>query len=194
MQTVTRAVVFDVGETLIDETNAWERVARAVGVPPFMFMATLGGVIARGEHHRRVFDLLRRPAMSIDFTEADFYPDALRCLHRLRQDGYFVAIVGNTERSVEDALRPHAHFVASSAQWGLEKPSAAFFERVIAECGRPAGEIAYVGDRVDNDVAPALAAGLVAIHIRRGPWAHLQYPPPGTISIDTLDELPAALS
>ena len=38
--------------------------------------------------------------------------------------------------------------------------------------------IAYVGDRADNDVGPAIAAGMVGVHIRRGPWGHLQEPPP----------------
>jgi FMN phosphatase YigB (HAD superfamily) len=50
-----------------------------------------------------------------------------------------------------------------------------------------------VGDRVDNDVEPALAAGMTAVHVRRGPWGHLQQPPPGAIRIRSLDELPEAL-
>ena len=58
---------------------------------------------------------------------------------------------------------------------------------------RPA-EVAYVGDRVDNDVRPALAAGLVAVHLRRGPWGLLQRTPDGAIAIDALAELPAALA
>ena len=33
------AVVFDVGETLVDETNMWTRVAAAGGVTPFTLMA-----------------------------------------------------------------------------------------------------------------------------------------------------------
>ena len=50
-----------------------------------------------------------------------------------------------------------------------------------------------MGDRVDNDILPALAAGLVAVHIRRGPWGLLHETPPGAIEIRSLDELPAAL-
>ena len=36
----------------------------------------------------------------------------------------------------------------------------------------PADQIAYVGDRMDNDIAPALAAGLVTVFVRRGPWGY----------------------
>jgi FMN phosphatase YigB (HAD superfamily) len=64
---------------------------------------------------------------------------------------------------------------------------------VIDLVGREPAKIAYVGDRVDNDVLPALAAGLVAVHIKRGPWGHLHEPPTAAIRIRSLDELPAAL-
>jgi FMN phosphatase YigB (HAD superfamily) len=54
-------------------------------------------------------------------------------------------------------------------------------------------KIAYVGDRVDNDVIPALGGGMVAVHLKRGPWGHLQEPPPEALRIASLDELPAVL-
>jgi FMN phosphatase YigB (HAD superfamily) len=57
------------------------------------------------------------------------------------------------------------------------------------------GEVAYVGDRVDNDVLPAVAAGMVAVHIRRGPWGRLQRTPPeATLELDDLSSLPDALA
>lgn len=34
-------------------------------------------------------------------------------------------------------------------------------------------QVAYVGDRLDNDVFPAKAAGMFAVFIRRGPWGYL---------------------
>jgi FMN phosphatase YigB (HAD superfamily) len=51
-----------------------------------------------------------------------------------------------------------------------------------------------VGDRVDNDVAPAIAAGMTGVHIRRGPWGYLQEPPADAIRIASLDELPEVLA
>ena len=50
-----------------------------------------------------------------------------------------------------------------------------------------------MGDRVDNDVEPALAAGMVAVHIRRGPWGYLHEAPGGALRIRSLDELPSVL-
>jgi hypothetical protein len=88
--------------------------------------------------------------------------------------------------------------VASSGSWGVQKPDPRFFERIVTELGLPAGEIAYVGDRVDNDVRPAAAAGLTAIFLRRGPWGWIQAldgdPPEAAASIRSLEELRPALA
>jgi FMN phosphatase YigB (HAD superfamily) len=93
----------------------------------------------------------------------------------------------------EGFLRPHVDFVGSSERWGVEKPDAGFFAHVVEEAGAPPEEILYVGDRVDNDVVPALAAGLHAIRIRRGTHAQADSPD-GTVTIGSLDELPEAIA
>ena len=154
-----RAVVFDVGETLVDETGMWERAADAAGVTRFTLMGVLGGLAARGEHHEGAWKLLgvQRPASS--WRPDDFYPDALPCLDLLRSQGYLVGAVGNTPAETEDLLREHVDLIGSSARWGVEKPAPEFFARIVAESGFPAAEIAYVGDRVDNDVRPAIEIG-----------------------------------
>jgi HAD superfamily hydrolase (TIGR01549 family) len=185
-------VVFDVGETLVDETHAWQLAAETVDVPAFTLMGVLGGLAARGEHHTRVWEVLGVPPPRAQFAAGDFYADALPCLERLRSS-HRVGAVGNTGVEVEELLRPLVDFVGSSARWGVEKPSPAFFARLAEEAGAEPAKIAYVGDRVDNDVVPALAAGMVAVHIRRGPWGHLHEPPAGAVRIRSLDELPAAL-
>jgi FMN phosphatase YigB (HAD superfamily) len=186
-------VVFDVGETLVDETGMWERAASVAGVPAFTLMGVLGGLAARGEHHSRVWEVLGVAPPASTWEPSDFYPDALPCLSRLQGAGLRVGAIGNTPPETEDLLRPYVAFVGSSGRWGIEKPAAAFFERVAAEAQAAPEKIAYVGDRVDNDVRPALEAGMVGVHIRRGPWGHLHEPPPGAIRIRSLDELPAAL-
>lgn len=189
-----RVVCFDVGETLVDETRMWERAADVAGVPRFTLMGVLGGLAARGEHHSRVWELLGVEHPASDWDAFDFYPDALACLARLRGAGLRVGAVGNTPESAEAKLSPYVDFVGSSKRWGVDKPANGFFERVVAEAGAEPSEIAYVGDRVDNDVEPALAIGMTAVHIRRGPWGILHEPPPGAIRIENLDELPGALA
>ena len=53
-----KAVFFDVGETLVDETRYWAAHAERLGVTPHVVWAALGATISRGEHHRHVFELL----------------------------------------------------------------------------------------------------------------------------------------
>ena len=171
----------------------WERAADVAGVPRFTLMGVLGGLAARGEHHSRVWGILgvERPRSS--WTADELYDDALPCLDSLRGRGLRIAAVGNTPLETEELLREHVDVLGSSARWGVEKPAAEFFERIAAALDLPAAEIAYVGDRVDNDVEPALAAGMVAVHVRRGPWGHLHDPPARAIRIRSLAELPEAL-
>jgi HAD superfamily hydrolase (TIGR01549 family) len=162
--------------------------------------AALGATIARGEHHRHVFELLghERPVEEVVYGDYDFYPDALPCLERLHGAGYFVGLAGNQTTELEEWAHGRqlpVDVVASSASLGVEKPAAEFFERLVAAAGGAAAEVAYVGDRVDNDVAPARAAGLVAVHLRRGPWAYIQDgAEQADLRIESLDELPEAFA
>jgi FMN phosphatase YigB (HAD superfamily) len=190
---VVEAVVFDVGETLVDETGMWTRAAEAAGVTPFTLMAALGATIVQGRPHTDAWGLLGIEPPPGTWTMADWYPDALPCITRLREAGLRVCASGNTPAFVEDDLRAVVDAVGSSASWGVQKPSPEFFARVVDLAGAPAERIAYVGDRVDNDIEPALAAGLIAVHVRRGPWGYLQTPPADAIRITSLGELPGAL-
>jgi len=197
-----RAVFFDVGETLVNEEGYWGRVARLVGVPRHVVLAALGATIARGEPHGEVYSLLgvERPDAvgEVVYGRRELYPDAVACLAHLQRDGYVVGIAGNQTEALERWARNEqlpVDVIGSSAAWGVEKPAGAFFERVVAEAGCEPGEVAYVGDRVDNDVVPAAGAGLVAVHVRRGPWGYLQRGAErARLTIDSLADLPEALA
>jgi HAD superfamily hydrolase (TIGR01509 family) len=125
----------------------------------------------------------------------DLYADAPRALEALRGDGYRLAIVANQPASRADELRAigiDAEVMAMSEAMGVGKPEPAFFARALEMMGDPEpSSVAYVGDRVDNDVIPAAAAGMRAVWIRRGPWGVIQEAPDGAaaIVVDTLDEL-----
>jgi FMN phosphatase YigB (HAD superfamily) len=187
------AVVFDVGETLIDETNMWTRAAAVAGVTPLTLMGVLGATIAQGRPHTDTWGILGVEPPAATWDDHDWYPDAVPCIERLREDGYRVCAVGNTPQRSEDSVALHVEVLGSSERWQVSKPDPAFFSRIVDAVGAEPAKIAYVGDRVDNDVAPALAAGMVAVHLKRGPWGHLQTPSADAIRIASLDELPAVL-
>lgn len=205
-QASARWVCLDVGETLIDETRIWSIWADELGVPRLTFLAALGAVIARGGEHRDVFPIfgadeweLRLPSVERaygGFTTDDLYPDALRALAALRGAGYRLAIVANQPASRADELRAigiDAEVMAMSEAMGVGKPEPAFFARMLEMMGdAEPSSVAYVGDRVDNDVVPSAAAGMRAVWIRRGPWGVIQRAPDGVeaaLVVDSLDEL-----
>jgi len=249
-----RAVCFDVGETLIDETRHWIEWANFLGVPAMTLFTAIGVVMERGQSLRRVFEIFKpgldpgtarkqRAAQgwTYDFTAQDLYPDAIPCLNVLRQRGYKVLIAGNQPVESEAALARldlPADLIASSGGWGISKPDPRFFAKVIEAAGAlhdniasqsiagqsiagqnivgqnivgqniagqnigpqniAPGEIAYVGDRLDNDVLPALAAGMKAVFVRRGPWGWMHAERPeierAHIRLDSLLDLPDRLA
>ena len=196
-----RAVFFDVGETLVDEERWWRRLADHGGLQPHVVWAALGVTIARGEEHTALWRHLGIDQPTGWYEEPysleDLYPDALDCLRKTRALGLRTGIVGNQTEALEAwarEVRLPADVIASSASLGARKPDPAFFALVVELLGFAPPEVAYVGDRVDNDVLPAIAAGLVAVHVRRGPWGRLQRTPAGTLGVDSLAELPEALA
>lgn len=209
-----RAVVFDVGETLVDETRAWGVWADHLGIPRMTFFAALGAVIERGGDYLEVFELFR-PGLDLRAEATllgiggrsdllsldDLYPDALACLHELATLGYRLAIAANQPAPAEGVLREMAvpfEFIGTSGGWDVAKPDARFFERVVTSLNLPPAEIAYVGDRLDNDVIPAGGAGMAAVFLRRGPWAWIQAgltdPPEATLVVEDLASLANALA
>ncbi len=181
-------VVFDLGETLVDESRNWGRWADYIGVPRLTFFAVFGAVIAAGRPHTDAFTYFR-PGFSLrdevphktaaglpwGFDDGDLYDDALPALADLREAGLRLAVMANQPLEAVPFLGTlDLDRVAVSAEWGLEKPDPAFFRRVCDELAVSPHCVAYVGDRIDNDVVPAHDCGMTAVHLRRGPWGYLQ--------------------
>ncbi|WP_328914585.1 MULTISPECIES: HAD family hydrolase [unclassified Streptomyces] len=183
-------IAFDVGETLVSDTSMWAGWADWLGVPPHTVSALVGAVVAEGRDNADALRLLR-PGLDVAaeyarreaagrgerITEADLYADVRPALSALRDAGMRVVIAGNQTARAGEMLRAldlPADVVAMSGEWGVAKPSAEFFRRVVdaADAEKP-DEVLYVGDHPVNDVFPAKAAGLLTAHLRRGPWGHL---------------------
>ena len=213
---MVRTVVFDVGETLIDESRIWLRWAERLGVPPLTFLGVLGGCAALDLSHREAFELLR-PGLDFQaeaarwaqddpdglrtgFDADDLYPDVRPALTALRDAGFDVVVAGNQPpeaRAALEAMDLPASAIRTSDEWGVQKPEPEFFVKVAELSGVAPEEIAYVGDRLDNDVLPAADAGMLPVLLRRGPWGYLHAERPEAARatvVDSLRELPALLA
>ena len=134
------------------------------------------------------------------FRDEDLYPDALPAIASLRAAGYRLAIVANQPRQRNAELRAlgvETEVMAMSDELGVQKPSPDFFRHALTLMGSPdPAQVAYVGDRLDNDVRPAAEAGMRPIWIRRGPWALLvarMRRRRRRLIVDSLDELVARI-
>ncbi len=212
---VIRAVVFDVGECLLNETREYATWADWLGVPRHTFSAMFGAVIARGLDWRETFQVFR-PGFDLGeerdrraaagrpewFDDDDLYPDVRPALSRLRAEGMWVGIAGNQTVRAGGILRSldlPSDMIAASDDWGVSKPDPAFFRCVAEAVPCEPGDTLYVGDRLDNDIRPASVAGLKTALIRRGPWGIIQQNDPEadrvpTIRIDSLTELPMRIA
>ncbi|WP_327129683.1 HAD family hydrolase [Streptomyces sp. NBC_01727] len=187
-----RAVVFDVGECLVDETREYGTWADWLQVPRHTFAAMFGAVIAQGRDYRGVFqefqpgfDLYAERERRAEagqpehFGEDDLYPDVRPALTQLRADGLWLGIAGNQTVRAGKILRElftnDVDLIGTSDDWGVSKPDIAFFDRVAEVVPHDVDEILYVGDRVDNDLRPAVVAGMPTALVRRGPWATIQW-------------------
>jgi HAD superfamily hydrolase (TIGR01509 family) len=212
---VIRAVVFDVGETLVDETREYGTWADWLGAPRHTFSAVFGAVIAAGLDHRAAFEYFQ-PGFDLaaerekraeagraeTFGDSDLYPDARPCLRALRDTGIWVGVAGNQTSRAGRILRElalPADLIGTSDDWGASKPDPAFFRAVADAAPCAPGEIVYVGDRIDNDLKPAKAAGMRTAFIRRGPWGYVLERHPDLAGaadwrMTTLAELPALVA
>ncbi|MFF4588818.1 HAD family hydrolase [Streptomyces sp. NPDC001388] len=210
-----RAVVFDVGECLVDETREYGTWADWLGVPRHTFHAMFGAVIAQGRDYRDTFQEFR-PGFDLyeerekrvaagqaeTFGETDLYTDVRPALAQLRGDGLWLGIAGNQTVRAGCILRAlfsrDVDLIGTSDDWGASKPDPQFFQRVAEVVPFACDEILYVGDRCDNDIRPAREAGMQTALVRRGPWATIQWNSTDaqklpTFRINSLMELPTRI-
>ncbi|MFD8044191.1 HAD family hydrolase [Streptomyces chartreusis] len=211
-----RAVVFDVGECLVDESREYGTWADWLGVPRHTFHAMFGAVIAQGRDYRETFQEFR-PGFDLyeerekraaagqpeTFGEEDLYADVRPTLSELRAQGLWLGIAGNQTvragRILRELFTDDVDLIGTSDDWGASKPDPEFFKRVADAVPFEAGEILYVGDRCDNDIRPAADASIETALVRRGPWATIQWNSPEAVQLPTfrmdgLRELPLLIN
>ena len=129
----------------------------------------------------------------LDALEFVPYPDVMPALEELRGGGLKVVIASNWDCSLPTWLAPTGIMelvdgVVTSAEVGAAKPEPRVFERALAVAGVDAAEALHAGDRIDNDLEGAAAAGVRGVLVQRE-----GEPPAGIEAVRSLRELPALL-
>lgn len=175
-------VFFDLGSTLIDETEADLRRIREM---------TAGTAVTEASYREKRLEMIRQglpgdqaaiaffgltktPWRSEDETP---YPDAVPTLEELKRRGFRLGVIANQNPGTEKRLRswgllPYFDVIAASAELGIAKPDPAIFQWALSQADCPAQAAIIVGDRPDNDVAPANRLGMHSVRLLRGLGAY----------------------
>lgn len=171
-------IFFDVGSTLVDETQAYEhRIRDAIAGTNVSFQQFQEKRIFFARQNKKgdleaikFFGLALTPWHKEDEVP---YPDAEGVLRYLWEKGYRIGVIANqspgTEQRLEKwGLLKYIDVVAASAELGMAKPDERIFERALEMAGCTAGESVMIGDRLDNDIYPAKALGMKTVWIKQG--------------------------
>ena len=177
-----RWIFFDVGSTLIDETDAYDhRVMEMIAGTDISFSAFDS---KRIELAKLGFDGNSEAIMHFGLKKTPWrweyekpFADALETLEVLKEHGYHLGIIANqvagtAQRFESWGLLKYFDVVAASAELKVAKPDKLIFKKALklAEC-QPHNAV-MVGDRLDNDIRPAKALGMRTVWIRKGLAIH----------------------
>ena len=194
---------FDMGSTIMDETAAMEKRIRdsivGTDITFEAFTAKMAEFRAIGmREDLAAFDYfgLKKAPWPRD-TEYP-YPDAEAVLRTLQARGYRMGIIasqplGSAQRLARFGLRDYFDVICASAEEGVDKPDPALFRRALTRAGCAPADAVMIGDRTDNDVAPAKSLGMQTVLIRQGYGGYHIVHHEGEIPDATVDSLPELL-
>ena len=169
---------FDVGTTLVDETEAYNhRIREVIEGTDITFEQFQEKRIFFAKQNLKgdleaikYFGLEKTPWHKEDEVP---YPDAEDVLQYLRSHGYKIGVIANQSLGTADRLEKwgllkYIDVVAASAELGVSKPDRAIFDKALEMAGCTAQEAVMIGDRLDNDIVPAKKLGMKTIWIRQG--------------------------
>lgn len=195
-------IFFDLGSTLIDETDCIEfRVAETLKQT---------GAPSKEEFYKQMEYFASVNKLSYKDTVKKFglenvrwakeleklYPEAREVLQAL-YGRYKLGIIANQsagteERLVQYGIRDYFDVVVASAEAGIAKPDKRIFKLAISQAGCSIREACMIGDRLDNDIAPAAEMGMYTVWVRqswfgRGNADLVPFKP--NIAVDSISEV-----
>ena len=193
-------IFFDLGSTLIDETEAYtHRVRETVAgtnVSVQQFNAVMRRFFAQGSDGYKealaFFHLQKTPWHSEDerpYAGCAAVPEALIAR------GYRLGVIANQQPGTEQRLSEwgllqYFDVIAPSAKFGVAKPDPAIFLLALQKAGCAPESAVMIGDRIDNDILPAQALGMKTVRILSGPFAaFLPQPDPADRTVNSLPDL-----
>ncbi|KAF7548976.1 hypothetical protein G7Z17_g6706 [Cylindrodendrum hubeiense] len=121
-------------------------------------------------------------------------PGAVSLLRAIKSSGRRIVVITEgpqdaQERALRDlGISEYVDFLATTNHFGVSKTSGLFL-KVLDQLAIQAHEIAYVGDSIERDIAPATAEGIYAIHLDEKQSSRLTQEPVTINSLVVLESL-----
>ena len=196
-----KCIFFDIGSTLVDESAVYENrigeITRRYHLNRNEFIAKVK--LRAQTNPKPIISVAADYGAKIPAWRHDLeilYPDAKEVLQKLRQK-YKLGIIANQDfgtekRLINFGIRPYIDLVIASAEEGVEKPDSCIFQLALDRADCKPEEAVMVGDRLDNDIAPANKIGMKTVWIKQG-YGGLSKPHSGEEqpdhTVDSLNEL-----
>ena len=177
-----KRIFFDLGSTLIDETEAdLHRIRDMIagtGVTVEAYFEKRLEMIRKGaggdQGAIEYFGLIKTPWHREDERP---YEDAVPALLELKRRGFDLGIIANQPLGTKERLEKWGMLrffdvIAASAELGISKPDPEIFKWSLKQAGCKAENAVMVGDRLDNDIAPANRIGIHSVRLLRGIGAY----------------------
>ena len=173
---------FDMGTTLIDETQAYNpRIREAIEDTDITFdkfnekRIEFARQNLKGDLEAIKFFGLKKTVWHKEDEKP--YPDAERVLKHLVKKKYKIGIIanqsaGSKERLEGWGLMQYIDLVMASAEENVAKPDKEIYLRALKRAGCPAQNAVMIGDRLDNDIFPAKKVGMKTIWVKQGMAAY----------------------
>lgn len=203
-----RILFFDIGCTLVDEEKVWQKrceeqaageEAKRLGLSAeAIYQEIIKASRARLPQYRTVTEKFHFKKVSPYRHELEaLYEDAPHVLKTLSEK-YELGVIANQTDGLRKRLElfgilPYFTHVISSWDVQVMKPDTRIFTYALKAAACPPHEAVMIGDRLDNDIAPARSIGMRTVWIKQG-FGKYQTPLSEKDTPDyTIDHLPELL-
>ena len=168
---------FDIGSTLVDESLVYDDIYKKIAkvankTYDFVYDKALEYYKQNKRGDKEVSKLLgvEKPIWEPQYER--LYDDAEECLEQLSRK-YKIGIIANqipgtAQRLEKFGIRKYIDVIVASAEEGVAKPDRSIFEIALERAKCLADQAVMIGDRIDNDTAPAQSLGMKAVWIKQG--------------------------
>lgn len=168
---------FDVGSTLSDESEAYRhRIKEAIQGTDISYEQFYNTMLGYYRQNRKGdLETVKQYGLTLPkwhHEDEVLYPQAKNCLRQLHMQ-YKIGIIANqslgtAERLWAFGILSDIDLVIASAEEGVSKPDPAIFRLALQRANCPPEQAAMIGDRLDNDIAPAKKLGMKTIWVKQG--------------------------